>query len=145
MPVTFVSLPHRLTLILQIIGFSLMSTRKFTLLLKISLAVETFHSLVQCFFLFSFWMLLFLWKNNDIMALIGILLNLWVILEKTGILRIWFRQFMNMWCVWLVYFSMVPLISWSFPCEDLPLHVLNLFLGITFFLILFGECFYNFL
>ena len=82
MPVTFVSLPHGLTLILQIIGFSLMSTRKFTLLLKISLAVETFHSLIQCFFLFSFWMLLFLWKNNDIMTLIGILLNLWVILEK---------------------------------------------------------------
>lgn len=52
MPVTFVSLPHRLTLILQIIGFSLMSTGKFTLLLKISLTVETFHSLIQCFFFF---------------------------------------------------------------------------------------------
>lgn len=88
MPVTFVSLPHRLTLILQIIGFSLMSTGKFTLLLKISLTVETFHSLIQCFFSFFFLDAFISVTKNDIIALIGILLNLWDVLEKTGILRI---------------------------------------------------------
>lgn len=87
MPVTFVSLPHRLTLNIQIIGFSLISTGKFSLLLQFSLAIGTFHSLLQCF-IFPFLYAFISVKKNDIMALIGILLKLWVVLERMGILII---------------------------------------------------------
>lgn len=142
MPVTFVSLPHRLTLNIQIIGFSLISTGEFSILLEFSLAIGTFHSLLQSF-IFLFYMLLSLWKkwhhgyDRDSAKSVGCFgkngdfNNLIQAVHEHGVCLI--SLFLN------GLFQILKFPMWRFftTCA-------KFILSITFFLMSLGESFYKF-